>query len=274
MGRVSRTFSVPVNLCIPSGDLSNVNVFSAIKDKCPARLTIGPHKVYIGTHSFWLMIWSSHGKTRYLEQDCTFTSLQLPRGAFRYSFHNFVHPLESGALPVDGFWECGNHGITPKRVGYDRLVAFRDLSIRDYTVTFRITIHAFAVDATGDPESMGPGVGILVRWRGHDPYGNSLFQEWRPIVALAWYRYGRDITDRTRDYRLQLIGERLKAENQNEPITEDVSGKKTPLGIPLIFRVKVCSNQSWPSIYYFAVLLVLHYTDATIYEVNILRKEE
>ncbi len=213
-----------------------------------------------------------------------------------YDFESSPRKPTLIALPVDGQWLRDSGGISLVRMGYDRLLAFGDLSLRDYRLRAEITPRGFAVDAPGYPDSMGPGVGFLLRWTGHHPDGLSPFREWRPIGALGWYRYGRDRVDTVRDFRLQLLGGRMKADTFSEAIAEDSSGRKLEMGIRYIFLLEVDGRTEYPARYGLKVweagkpepegwdlagaglpgearsgsaLLVLHYADAILHYASI-----
>lgn len=183
------------------------------------------------------------------------TELQpFPELPVLYDFESVPHPRIPGAavldaLPVDGEWIRNPEGIAPARMGYDRLLAFGDLSLREYRLRAEITLRGFAVDAPGYPQSMGPGVGFLLGWSGHHPDGLSPFREWRPIGALGWYRYGRDKVDTVRDFRLQLLGGRMKPDTQSEAIAEDCSGMKLETGVRYIFLLEADGRHTTPAEY-------------------------
>jgi hypothetical protein len=102
--------------------------------------------------------------------------------------------VENLAQIVDGHWIIDGDTVRPTTFDYDRLLAVGDVSWRDYTVTVPITY--FDIDLEGYlPPSDGPGVGVLVRWRGH--FDNDLSRGpvdgWSHFGALGWYRWRRDI---------------------------------------------------------------------------------
>jgi hypothetical protein len=95
---------------------------------------------------------------------------------------------------VDGHWIIDGDAVRPTAFDYDRLLAIGDMSWRDYTVTVPITY--FDIDPEGYlPPSDGPGVGVLVRWRGHFDNGinHGPVDGWSQFGALGWYRWRRDI---------------------------------------------------------------------------------
>ncbi len=317
-GRPSRYFSVPGILSIGPGGESPAAVFYTVNDQAPADLNLGPDGARLagtgdfvadipwnhlrqGSNVFCLTARWADGSIRTFEQSFVYHQSDLPEGSLAFNFRGRSLPGEAGALAVDGLWKCRMDGLSPEHPGYDRLVALGDVGMRDYTVLADLTLHGFAVDAPGYPEAMGPGVGILLRWTGHHPDGRSPMREWRPIGALAWYRYGRDAADTVRDYRLQLMGGRMKDDVRSEPIAEDVSGRKLPFGIPLTFKADVWSMGPGPARYRLKVwptgtpepsrwdlegfgmqgeaetgsaLIVLHYAEATIHGAEIIRRTE
>jgi len=213
-----------------------------------------------------------------------------------FDFSTGALPGTVGALTLDGCWTNGPGGIKPAVPGYDRLIAFGDTGIRDCTVRAEMTIHGFAYDAPGYPEAMGPGAGFLLRWTGHHPDSRSPSTEWRPIGVLAWYRYGRDKADKVRDYRLQLLGGRMKADNTSEPLAEDCSGRKLELGVSHTYLIDSTTMAGQTTRYRLkvwktgtpepatwdlegeglsgeaatgSVLFVLHYAQATLHRLSI-----
>jgi len=254
-----------------------------------------------GTNSFCLLVSYGGRLIESFEQSFKYFNEIVTVETLNFCFRGKRLPGEIGALSVDGLWRRQVDGVSPLQPGYDRIIALGDMSLTDYTVTAEITIHGFTIEAPGYPTEMGPGVGILVRWTGHYPDGCSPSREWRPIGALGWYRYGRDEADTVRDYRLQLLGGRIKEDTRSEPIAEDVSGKKLPFGIPQTFKIDIKSSGTGPALYRFkvwqtgteepsgwdlegfglngeaqngAVLIVLHYAEATIHNVSIIRRSE
>ena len=89
------------------------------------------------------------------------------------------------AQVVDGKWGLVAGGVRTTEPGYDRLIAFGEMPWDDYEVTVPITIHD--IDSTG-------GVGILMRWNGHNddpPFdGYQPYAGYLPLGAIGWYRNG------------------------------------------------------------------------------------
>lgn len=96
-----------------------------------------------------------------------------------------VSDIQDAAQVVDGLWEISPGGIRTTVRGYDRLLAIGDVTWTDYEVTVPFTVHSRG-------KSGAPGVGILMRWKGHtdDPVpGWQPNSGWYPLGALGWYRW-------------------------------------------------------------------------------------
>ncbi len=74
--------------------------------------------------------------------------------------------IDDLAQIVDGYWRLDNDVVKPLILGYDRLISIGDMSWQDYTVTVPIKFSGIDPDGYRYP-SNGPGVGVIVRWRGH-----------------------------------------------------------------------------------------------------------
>ena len=110
-----------------------------------------------------------------------------------------VTAIPDVAQIVDGVWTLEGDSIRPLVLGYDRLVALGDVSWDEYEVTVPITVNA------NPPDPDSGGVGILVRWRGHQGSTQPRI-EWWHMGAYGYYRW--------RDYGPHLV---LRL-NQSEPI--------------------------------------------------------
>ncbi len=141
--------------------------------------------------------------------------------------------------PVDGDWYLGEDGARCREMGYDRLLAFGDLSWTDYELLAEVVVHGFHEAHAGYPAAMGPGVGFLSRWTGHHEDGNQPSVEWRPCGVLGWYRYGRDRNDTVRDYRLCMMAGDTSAPGLSGLLCEDTSGFRMVPGVPHFFRMRV-----------------------------------
>lgn len=91
--------------------------------------------------------------------------------------------INDQAQVVDGLWQIVPGGVRPVQVGYDRLIAIGDLSwFHNYEVTVPITVHSFTPRSADDQG----GVGIILRWQGHQGTGTLPF-EWRDLGAYGYY---------------------------------------------------------------------------------------
>lgn len=100
--------------------------------------------------------------------------------------------IHAVAPVIDGQWTKQGATIRPRVMAYDRLIGIGDLSWQSYEVVVPVTITAINPAGYAYPSS-GPGVGILMRWRGH--YQESTEQPrvgWRTLGALGWFRWELD----------------------------------------------------------------------------------
>lgn len=145
------------------------------------------------------------------------------------------------AQVVDGNWVINAGNARPASLadtGFDRLIALGDISWRDYTVTFPVTVHSLDLNKS-------PGVGMIVRWQGHFDNGAGLqpLVGWRRLGAMAWYRYDKT----TLTEGLQLLG--------NGGNSIGTKGFTLTLGTTYIYKVNVSSvaGPSKPATYRFKV---------------------
>jgi uncharacterized repeat protein (TIGR02543 family) len=143
-----------------------------------------------------------------------------------------VSDVQDVAQVVDGLWAI--EGDTVRPVGadettYDRLIAIGDMQWMDYEVTVPITIHQFF--------DIDPGVGILVRWNGHD---EDEYQPhiWPPFGGLGWFRYPYEAFG-----RVSIMG------NGMADIARDYSGRQLETGVPYIFKMRVETELTGKSLY-------------------------
>lgn len=121
-------------------------------------------------------------------------------GAYVFDWGTAGGVVTNLAQPVDGPWKIIPGGVGPSVVGYDRLLAIGDLSWRDYTITVPVTVKSMG------PAGKAPGVGMIVRWNGHEPSVSGEeppYTGWHNIGALAWYRIRP-----TPPTQLELVGAR------------------------------------------------------------------
>ncbi len=110
-----------------------------------------------------------------------------------------VSDLTTAAQVVDGNWSLSTDGLEVQNVdtGYDRLLAFGETTWSDYEVLVPITVNAIGAGADDSP-SNGPGIGVILRWNGHNDTvtpGSQPLQGFlpdgvdpTPLGALAWWR--------------------------------------------------------------------------------------
>jgi hypothetical protein len=116
-----------------------------------------------------------------------------------------VTDLMEVAQIIDGPWELTPNGPRPTTREYDRLIALGDISWQDYEVTVPVTVTS--VDKAGGYPfpSVGPVVGLGLRWQGHTMI-DSIQPEWGywPVGAYSWYRWRPDGTERY-EFRAQNV---------------------------------------------------------------------
>ena len=111
-----------------------------------------------------------------------------------------IDNINQVAQAVDGLWLTHNNGLrlAPQQVGYDRVLAFGDLLWQDFEVTIPITFHGIDESAFGNPVSINPGIGLVLRWPGHSntPVNclptSGLHCGWLPQGANPWYNFSQD----------------------------------------------------------------------------------
>ncbi|MCB0991375.1 MAG: chitobiase/beta-hexosaminidase C-terminal domain-containing protein [Acidimicrobiales bacterium] len=91
-----------------------------------------------------------------------------------------VDDLGSSVSPVDGDWEIQGSGLRSVAPGYDRIIAIGDTSWTSYEVSTTFTVNSVTADRDDQP-SNGAGVGVFVRWNGHN---DSLLSGSRPAVGF------------------------------------------------------------------------------------------
>ena len=104
-----------------------------------------------------------------------------------------VTNIQDVAQIVDGLWTIDTDGVRSGQPGYDRIIAVGDVNWTDYEVTVPIKIHGPDPDAFNPdiyPNSVGPGLGIILRWQGHiDADGSKPTWGWWDSGATAWYEF-------------------------------------------------------------------------------------
>ena len=136
---------------------------------------------------------------------------------------------------VDGLWIKEANSIRPAIIGYDRLVNIGDMTWKDYEITAPITINNLG------SSSLGPNLGVIMRWQGHWDWRSGLPSAWQfkqprpawyPLGALGVYIWVPTLND----YRLRIIG------NNMALIANDTSGKHLDVGVPYIFKMSARTN--------------------------------
>jgi PKD repeat protein len=99
-----------------------------------------------------------------------------------------VVSLQDVIQVVDGNWAMTDEGIRTVQVDYDRLLAIGDIAWQSYEITVPVTIHG---SEPSGPVSGAPGVGIILRWKGHTNSPVVCVQPhcgWLPSGPIGWWR--------------------------------------------------------------------------------------
>ncbi len=107
-----------------------------------------------------------------------------------------VASIGSITSPVDGLWTPSGDVLQVVQPGYDRIVAIGDTDWADYEVLVPFTVSSLKADKD-DPESFGAGIGVFLRWNGHNDTVQAGKQPqvgfWpdgvnpTPLGAIAWW---------------------------------------------------------------------------------------
>ncbi len=104
--------------------------------------------------------------------------------------------LVDSAQLVDGKWSLLAGGVRILEPGYDRLIALGDTTWTDYEATVKVTVHGLdSSQAAWDASSGGPGIGILMRWKGHTnspvfyPSITQPLSGYIPLGAIGWFHW-------------------------------------------------------------------------------------
>ena len=146
--------------------------------------------------------------------------------------------IDDGAQVVDGYWALDGGGVKPVQLDYDRLVAIGNMSWTDYEVTVPVTIHG--IDAAGFPgPSYGPGLGLILNWKGH--FQTGAMEEprvgWSQFGAIGWFHWSRSGGNTTVGMQMLSGGAAEIASNN----------KSADFDTPYIFKMQVKSVPSAPS---------------------------
>ncbi len=107
---------------------------------------------------------------------------------------------------LDGQWSLMGGGARIIQPGYDRLIAIGDTTWTDYEVTVKVTVHGLNDTQTAwDAENGGPGIGVLMRWKGHtntpvfSPPITQPLSGYTPIGAIGWFHWRYGLTGAPKD---------------------------------------------------------------------------
>lgn len=141
-------------------------------------------------------------------------------------------------LPIDGYWTVSPDGLTINNVddGYDRLAAIGEQSWSEYEVTVPITVSAYSPNANASP-SNGPGIGMMMRWNGHNDSLSPGSQPQvgftpdagtpTPLGAIVWFR----------DHATGADG--LQILDENATVVEEDPGFTFDIGTTYMFKARV-----------------------------------
>lgn len=104
--------------------------------------------------------------------------------------------LSDSAQILDGKWVLPGGGVRIIEPGYDRLISIGDTTWTDYEVTVKVTVHGIdSTTAAWGSSSGGPGIGILMRWKGHTNTPvfsyplNQPISGYIPLGAIGWFHW-------------------------------------------------------------------------------------
>ena len=153
-----------------------------------------------------------------------------------------VGQIQDAAQIVDGFWIIDTDGVRSIQPGYDRIIAIGDDTWTDYEVTVPITINDIDPDAFNGsiyPYSVGPGIGIILRWQGHvNADGSQPTWGWWETGGSTWYEFLQGGQD-----SLFLVGDGI--------YSEDPYGRTLNFGISYIWKMRVQTIAGEGSLYSF-----------------------
>jgi len=150
-----------------------------------------------------------------------------------------VNEIQEVAQVVDGNWTLLPEGIRPIEIGYDRLVAIGDMTWSDYEVTVPITVHK--AEPVFSYPSHGALVGVLLRWQGHQDWGNGQPNDgWWPLGALAHIQWVSNSQN-----SLYLAG--------NKALSLDHADRQFQVGETYVFKIRAETIPGKMSMYRFKV---------------------
>ncbi|MBU1139400.1 MAG: hypothetical protein KKA76_10515 [Proteobacteria bacterium] len=108
-----------------------------------------------------------------------------------------VDSIQNAVQVVDGMWEMTKSGIrtAPDSVGYDRALALGDEAWSSYEILVPVTLNGVDSSAYDSPESVRPGLGLILHWNGHTDSPIDCGQPhcgWFPVGAIHWYTFPKN----------------------------------------------------------------------------------
>ncbi len=204
---------------------------------------------------------------------------------------NTIGTAIDAVQPVDGKWTVSAAGIRTVDVGYDRIIGLGDRTWTDFEVTIPITVHSLDTSAYGNPYSVGPGMGLVMRWQGHtnnpvDCTGTSgIHCGWNPQGGNPWYEWTQDGSGdgwRLDNNQFSAADPLSRTMTLGTPYFWKLRGQTTISGTLYQFKVWESSTAEpagWqmsgvetPNAFYLdsgSLLLVAHHVDATFGDVTI-----
>lgn len=205
---------------------------------------------------------------------------------------NNVTNLQHVVQEVDGAWTFSSAGARPLHMDYDRILAIGDMDWTDYEIIVPITIHSIDPASFSSPVSIGPGLGLLMRWRGHSDWGSQLGGPWQPVIgwrpqgATCWYDFYSNGTGRlslSGDNGLKIMDPTYKQLGLETTYMTRTRVESPPSGIGGgIYRFRIWESgtpepTSWllegqessDDISSGSVLLVAHHVDVTFGNVTV-----
>lgn len=108
-----------------------------------------------------------------------------------------VNSIQDAVQVVDGNWQLTRYGIRTAQdfIGYDRAVALGDAAWSSYEILVSFTLNGMDSSAYDSPESVSPGLGLILHWNGHTDSPIDCGQPhcgWFPVGAIHWYTFLKD----------------------------------------------------------------------------------
>src|SRR5581483_1552510 len=136
---------------------------------------------------------------------------------------------------VDGLWKLEPDGIRTLETYYDRVLAFGDLTWKDYTVTATVTFHGFSPPKKGPPTYGVLHAALAARWSGHAEDEEQPHVKWYPLGTVAEFRFSEHLDRCT--WRIFRDGDATTYPT----IIEKKQGHKIELGVRYKLKLRVDS---------------------------------